>query len=71
MSRITIPTAEAVPAASQPILDAVGKSLGVVPNLFKVEALSTAALEAHVGLNGAVSKTLDVKTRERIALAVS
>ena len=71
MSRITVPTVENTPAASQPILEAVGKQLGVIPNLFKVEALSTAALEAHVGLNGAVNKTLDVKTRERIALVVS
>ena len=71
MSRIAIPTTEATPAASRPILEAVGKSLGVVPNLFKLEALSTAALEAHVGLNAAVGRTLDVKTRERIALAVA
>ena len=70
-SRIAIPTTEQTPAASLPILDAVGKQLGVVPNLFKVEALSTAALEAHVALNGAVNKTLDVKTRERISLAVA
>ncbi len=71
MSRIIIPTTEQTPAASRPILDAVGRQLGIVPNLFRLEALSTAALEAHVGLNGAASKTLDVKTRERIALAVA
>ncbi len=71
MSRIAVPTAQNTPAASLPILEAVGRSLGVVPNLFKVEALSTAALEAHVGLNAAVARTLDVKTRERIALAVA
>lgn len=71
MSRIAIPNTAQTPAASLPILDAVGKQLGVVPNLFKLEALSTAALEAHVGLNGAANKTLDVKTRERIALAVA
>ncbi len=71
MSRITIPTTENTPVASQPILEAVGKSLGVIPNLFKVEALSAAALGAHVGLNAAVGKTLDAKTRERIALVVS
>lgn len=69
--RIATPTADQIPAASQPILDAVGKQLGTVPNLFKVEALSTAALEAYVGLNGAVSKTLDLKTRERISIAVA
>lgn len=71
MSRITVPAREAVPAASQPMLDAVEKSLGVVPNLFRLIALSPAALEAYLGQNGALSKTLDVKTRERIALAVA
>ena len=71
MSRIAIPTAENTPAASLPILATVGKSLGVVPNLFKVTGLSTAALEGYVGLNGAAAKTLDVKTSERIALAVA
>ena len=71
MSRIAIPTDGQTPAASRPILETIGKQLGIVPNLFKVEALSTAALEAHVGLNGAAGRTLDVKTRERIALAVA
>ena len=70
-SRIATPTAEQTPAASLPILDAVGKQLGVVPNLFKVEALSTAALEAHVALNAAANRTLDARTRERIALTVA
>ena len=45
MSRLSIPTREAAPAASQPLLDAVGKSLGVVPNLFRLVGQSPAALE--------------------------
>jgi AhpD family alkylhydroperoxidase len=32
---------------------------------------STAALEGYLGFNGAIGRTLDVKTRERIALAVA
>ena len=71
MSRITIPAREALPSASQPLLDAVEKQLGVVPNLFRLVALSPAALQGYLGLNGALAKTLDVKTRERIALAVA
>jgi uncharacterized peroxidase-related enzyme len=71
MSRITIPAREAVPAASKPLLDAVEKQLGVVPNLFRLVGLSPAALQGLLGLNGALGKALDVKTRERIALAVS
>jgi uncharacterized peroxidase-related enzyme len=71
MSRIAIPTREDAPAAAQPLLDAVAKQLGVVPNLFRLVALSPAALQGLLGLNGALTKALDVKTRERIALAVA
>lgn len=71
MSRIAVPTREAVPGASKPLLDAVEKKLGVVPNLFRLVALSPAALQGFLGLNGALGEALDVKTRERIALAVA
>jgi uncharacterized peroxidase-related enzyme len=71
MSRIAVPAREAAPAASQPLLDAVEKQLGVVPNLFRLFALSPAALQGFLGLNGALGKALDVKTRERIAIAVA
>lgn len=71
MSRLTIPTREAAPAASQPMLDAVGRSLGTVPNLFRLVAQSPAALEGLLNLNGALGKALDARTRERIAIAVA
>jgi len=71
MSRLPIPDLDAVPAASKPILDAVHKQLGVVPNMFRLVASSPAALEGFAGNNGALSRALDVKTRERIALAVA
>ena len=71
MSRIAIPAREAAPAASQPLLDAVGKQLGVVPNLFRLVSLSPAALQGMLGLSGSLARTLDVKTRERIAIAVA
>ncbi len=73
MSRIATPASiEASPAASQPLLQAVKKQLGVVPNLFRVVGNSPAALEGYLGLNGALGKgKIDVKTRERIALAVA
>ena len=71
MSRIAIPTREAAPAASQPLLDAVNDQLGVVPNLFRLASISPAALEGHLGLHGALGKTLDLKTRERIAIATA
>jgi uncharacterized peroxidase-related enzyme len=73
MSRLAIPaTIEAAPAASQPLLQAVNKQLGSVPNLFRLVANSPAALEGYLGLSGALGKgMLHAPTRERIALAVA
>ncbi|MEO7688905.1 MAG: carboxymuconolactone decarboxylase family protein [Sphingomonas sp.] len=71
MSRLTIPARQDAPAKSQPLLDAVEKQLGVVPNLFRLVGNSPAALEGYLGLNGALGRTLDAKTRERIALAIA
>jgi len=60
------------PATSQPLLEAVNKQLGLVPNMFRVVGNSPAALEGYLGLNGALAKgKIDGKTRERIALAVA
>jgi uncharacterized peroxidase-related enzyme len=73
MSRIQTPASiEASPVAAQPLLEAVKKQLGIVPNLFRVVGNSPAALEGYLGLNGALGKgVLDARTRERIALAVA
>jgi uncharacterized peroxidase-related enzyme len=73
MSRIPIPaTIKDAPAASQPLLEAVKKQLGVEPNLFRIIANSPAALEGYLGLFGALNKdSLAAPTRERIALAVA
>jgi uncharacterized peroxidase-related enzyme len=73
MSRIPIPaTIEAAPAASRPLLEAVNAQLGTVPNLFRMVAVSPAALEGYVGMFGALEKgALPAATRERIALAVA
>jgi uncharacterized peroxidase-related enzyme len=71
MSRLSIPARDDVPEDSKPILDAVHKQLGVVPNMFRLIASSPAALQGFSANNGALTKTLDVKTRERIALAVA
>jgi uncharacterized peroxidase-related enzyme len=73
MSRLPTPVSiEASPAAAQPLLQAVKKQLGVVPNLFRLVGNSPAALEGYLGLNGALAKgALEAPTRERIALAVA
>jgi uncharacterized peroxidase-related enzyme len=71
MSRLKLPTREAAPVASQGLLEAVQKQLGVLPNMFRLLGQSPAALQGFLGLNGALGKALDVRTRERIALSVA
>jgi uncharacterized peroxidase-related enzyme len=71
MSRLSIPTLDTAPEASKATLENVHKQLGVVPNLFRLIGNSPAALTAFTSFQGAMSKTLDLRTRERIALAVA
>ena len=73
MPRIATPASiEAAPQTAQPLLQAVKKQLGVVPNMFRAISNSPAALEGYLGLNGALAKgTLEPATRERIALAIA
>jgi len=73
MSRIPTPTTiETAPPAARPLLEAVKKQLGVVPNMFRLISNSPAALEGYLGLSGALNKgSLPAATRERIALAVA
>lgn len=73
MSLIPTPaTINDAPAASRPLLEAVHKQLGVVPNLFRLVSNSPAALEGYLGLSGALAKgSLPAQTRERIALTVA
>jgi hypothetical protein len=50
MSRLPIPASiEASPAAAQPLLAAVEKQLGVVPNLFRLVGNSPAASKDILG----------------------
>jgi uncharacterized peroxidase-related enzyme len=73
MSRIA-PTAsiEASPVAAQASLKAVNGKFGSVPNLFRVLANAPAALDGYLGFSGALGAgTLDLKTREAIALTVA
>jgi uncharacterized peroxidase-related enzyme len=73
MSRIATPaTLDAAPPASRALLEGVKEQLGVVPNLFRLAALSPAALEGYVSLSRVLGKdSLPAPTRERIALAVA
>jgi uncharacterized peroxidase-related enzyme len=72
MSRIPIPAIADAPAASQPLLEAVRKQLGIVPNLFRLVSNSPAALQGYLDLSAALGKgALPLATRGRIAIAVA
>ncbi|MFZ5637912.1 MAG: carboxymuconolactone decarboxylase family protein [Pseudomonadota bacterium] len=72
MNRLSIPTVDTAPAASQPLLAAVKQQIGMVPNLMKVLAHSPAGLNAYLGFSAATAAgALDAADRERIALVVA
>lgn len=73
MSRIPIPASiDTAPAASRASLNAIAKSLGSAPNLFRLIAHSPAALKGYLGLSASLAGAeLDARTQERIALAVA
>jgi uncharacterized peroxidase-related enzyme len=60
-----------VPADSKPTLNMFTKNIGFTPNMLATFALSPIAFNAWATLRSSLSKALDVKTRESIALAVS
>lgn len=71
MPRIQPVTADQAPQASKPMLEAVQKKLGRVPNLLGTLAVSPAGLATYVKLNEALEQgSFDPKLRERIAVAV-
>ncbi|TMV86589.1 peroxidase-related enzyme [Thioclava sp. BHET1] len=73
MSRIEYPaTIDTAPEASRLLLEGVVKKLGSAPNLFRLAAVSPAALEGYLGIFGALGKgSLPPATRERIAIAIA
>lgn len=72
MSRINVVTNESANAEQKALLDAIQSKLGMVPNFLKVFANSPSALRAFLGLHGIANEgSLDVQTRERIALALA
>jgi uncharacterized peroxidase-related enzyme len=71
MPCLNIPTRNEAPEATHGVLDAIGKQLGFIPNLHRLMASSPTVLTGFVGLQGALSKTLDAATRHYISLAVS
>lgn len=72
MQRIPALTTAAAPAASQPLLEAVHKKLGMTPNLFTTLAHSPAVLQYYSAGSEALGRgVLPSALREQIALAVA
>ena len=71
MPRINIPTRDEAPAETHAILDTLGKRFGFVPNLFLLMAMSPPALQAFIGIQGSLVKSLDINTIEAMGMAVS
>lgn len=72
MSRIPLITADVASSEQLALLTATQRQLGTVPDLWRVFAQSPAALTAFIGLHHVAREgLLDLKTRERIALALA
>ncbi|NDK49433.1 carboxymuconolactone decarboxylase family protein [Rhizobium laguerreae] len=71
MSRTVVLTPEQVPAESKQTLDTFTRNIGFTPNMMAAFAQSPIAFNAWATLLGSLSKTLDVRTRDSIGLAVS
>ncbi len=72
MSRITTVTFETANDEQKALLEAIQQKLGMVPNFLKIFANSPSALRAFLGLHSIAGEgSLDLQTRERIALVVA
>lgn len=73
MSRFTIPAdIQSTPQESHEILEGINKQLGSVPNIYRLVALSPAALKGFIGQAEALAKgKLSPKIREGISLAIA
>ena len=71
MARINPVDQASAPAASQPLLDAVQKKMGMVPNLLGTFANAPVALQSYLSLSEILGGgDLSASDRERVALAV-
>ena len=71
MARIELPIREQAAAETHEILDSAQQHLGFLPNGLRLLSLSPKALQAYVDLQTTMSRVLDEKTQEAVALAVS
>lgn len=71
MARTAMIDPQQAEGKAKKLLDTVQAGLGTVPNIFKIMAHAPAALEAYLGVSGALARgVLDKGIRERLALAI-
>ena len=72
MSRLPPLSPELLSGGAKELLEGVGRKLGMVPNMMRTMANSSAALDGYLQLNSALARgVLSAKVREQIALAVA
>lgn len=72
MARVAVIDPQTATGEAKQMLDTVQSGLGMIPNFIRALANSPAALKAFLGIHEIASTGyLDLKTRERIALAVA
>jgi ABC-type nitrate/sulfonate/bicarbonate transport system substrate-binding protein len=74
MSHLSLPTD--VPEASRPVLDVVQRQLGMVPNMFRLIAVSPAVLVAFIANNEEIAlsqkgSSLDARAAAMVRFAVA
>ncbi|HEY4289912.1 MAG TPA: carboxymuconolactone decarboxylase family protein [Puia sp.] len=70
-ARISIPAREEMNSDSLMFLHGIEERLGMLPNLHRLLAKSPAVLSGWLALQNALATTINLRTREAIALAVS
>ena len=71
MTRFAIPDRAASHPDTHVVLDAARKVLGFVPSLHRLMAINPKVLAGWVGLQSNLAQTVDLRTRDAIALAVT
>jgi AhpD family alkylhydroperoxidase len=71
MPRLAIPGRDDVPDASREALDNIHKTMGKVPNEYRLIGTNTEVLDGYMSMVVSVSKVLGHKLVEQISLAVS
>lgn len=71
MSRFKIPSREDANVDTHSTLDAVGKRLGFSPSLQRLMSIGSNPFAGWAALQDALKQTLDARTREGMAMAVS